>query len=163
MTPRPTAPQRLTVRRSELTPLAEVMAAQAAAGRGWINLAPDLGGEADDGQPPSRGGGWFSGRGPSVPHATWVAGRTTRRGRTEPARLGIEHGRGPRALAQLAAAGHPLPSDWRVRQDHPKRGLVVELPADAAPAQVAAWLVGAAAVLSEAPTGDVWLAEVWPG
>jgi hypothetical protein len=158
------APQRLAVRRSDLSPLVEAVAAQAAAGRGWINLAPDVGdGEGGGGQQPARSGGWFSARGPAVPHATLVPGRTRRRGRVEPARVGIEHGRGPRAVAQLAASGHPVPTGWRVRQDHPRRGLVVEVAADAPAALVVDWLVGAAARLSEVPTGDAWLAEVWAG
>jgi hypothetical protein len=155
----PAPPLRLTLRRSAPAELVEAVAARAADGRGWINLAPDLG----DDHPPTSGGGWFSGRGPTVPHATYVAARAGRRGRVTPAQVGIEHGSGPQAVARLAEAGHPLPAGWRVRQDHPRRGLVAEVGPDTDPGRVVEWLLGAAAVLSGVPTGDVWLAEVWEG
>jgi len=155
----PTPPRRLIVRRSDPAPLVDAVAARAADGRGWINLAPDLG----DDHPAAVGGGWFSARGPTVPHATYVAARPGRGGRVAPAQVGIEHGAGPRAVARLADAGHPLPAGWRVRQDHPRRGLVAEVAPGAEPARIVEWLLGAAAVLSGVPTGDAWLADVWEG
>ena len=53
--------------------------------------------------------------------------RPTRQGH-EPDSLGIEHDAGRFAATQLADAGVPLPSGWRRLGDHPRRGLVLELP-----------------------------------
>jgi hypothetical protein len=127
------------------------------AGGGWINLAPDLG----DDRPPSRAGGWFSARGPEAPHATFMAGRVRRNGRVEPAQLGIEHASGTKAAQRLREGGLELPGRAIVRQDHPKRGLVLAVPADAPATALVDWLLEASTRLSRVPIGDSWLAEIW--
>jgi hypothetical protein len=137
--------------------LVGVVAELAARGEGWVNVAPDLG----DDNPASVPGGWFSSRGPQAPHATYLPPRAKRNGRHEPAQLGIEHAAGPKAARQLAAAGHGVPPEWQVRQDHSKRGLVLAVPAEAEAGDVVEWLLTAAGLLAQVPLGDDWLAEIW--
>lgn len=150
-------PRGLRFRRSDPVELVEAFAQLQQMGGGWINLAPDLG----DDRPPSRAGGWFSARGPEAPHATLMAGRVRRNGRTDPAQLGIEHASGTKAAQRLREGGLEPPTGAVVRQDHPKRGLVVEVPADSPPAGLVAWLLEASTRLSRVPIGDNWLAEIW--
>jgi hypothetical protein len=137
--------------------LVGIVADLAERGDGWVNVAPDLG----DGNPASIPGGWFSSRGPQAPHATYVPSQVKRNGRREPAQLGIEHASGPKAARQLAAAGHGVPTEWRVRQDHSKRGLVLAVPPEAEATTIVTWMLTAAGLLSQVPLDDGWLAEVW--
>ena len=125
----------------------------------WVNLEPAMDPEADP--PPSSSlFGIFSAVGPAVPVCTWVPGK--RRGeRTEPMSLGVEHGSGPRAVARLEARGVTVPAGWRVRQDHPRRGLVLEAPADQDHDSVLDWLLRAGPALSVVPLTGTWLAAVF--
>lgn len=154
--------RRLHVRRSLPAELVEAIAELDAAGTGWVNVGPEI--DEEDLPPPSGGlGRLFSGRGPAVPHATWVAGGSRRGGARRPSELGIEHGSGPRAVARLAELGLPLPGGWSVRQDHVRRGLVLAVPPGTPAEQIAEFLLGAAARLSEVPVGDRWLVDVHAG
>lgn len=137
------------------------MAELDAAGAGWVNVGPAV--DEDDLPAPSGGlGKLFGGRGPAVPHATWVAG-ADRRGARRWSELGIEHGSGPKAVATLAGLGLPLPTGWLVRQDHVRRGLVLGVPPGTPADQIVAFLLEAAARLAQVPVGDRWLAEVHAG
>jgi hypothetical protein len=130
---------------------------------GWVNIQavpPD----ADDDEPdaaPARPGlfGLFSGRGPAVPVSTWVPGATSPKG-TEPDSLGIQHGAGPKAARRLVEAGVTAPDDWTVLSDHPRRGLVVQLPPGTPPGALLDWLLRASDVLAVAPLPDTWVAVV---
>ena len=138
------------------------MAAMAAAGAGWINLSPGL--DVDE-PPPERSGlgALLAARGPTVPLATWAPAQ----GR-EPASAGIQHNQGPRAAAMLAERGVPVPDGWRIRQDHPRRGLVV-VPALAVPTDEAAldtvldWLLRAAGALCPVRRTGEWRAYCYEG
>jgi hypothetical protein len=152
-------PRQVRFTRPDPQPLVEIVAALDAAHRGWVNVAPDLG----DDQTASQRGGWFSARGPAAPHATYLAGRVRRGGRADRAQLGIEHASGTKAARRLAEGGHAVPSGWVVRQDHPKRGLVVEVPSEEPARSVVGWLLEAAVLLSRVPLGERWVAEVWDG
>ncbi len=69
------------------------MDALAEAHQGWVNFEPAV--HPDDVAP--AGGGFFgvfSGRGPDVPLATWTAPTASRRGRGDPAMIGLQHGAG---------------------------------------------------------------------
>ncbi|HZT67494.1 MAG TPA: hypothetical protein VFA11_17030 [Acidimicrobiales bacterium] len=141
--------------------LVERMGEMAVTGDGWINLTPHVGDE--DPELPGDGlFGAFSARGPAVPLCTWVPARRRRerRGRQS---LGVQHATGTRAAARLAGAGHPVPEGWRVTQDHPRRGLVVEVHADEPPERVLSWLIGAGEALClPTPTGQ-WRAALYRG
>lgn len=138
------------------------MDAMTGAGRGWVNIEPEV--DEDDLPPPGTGiFRLFSAKGPDVPLATWTAPITTRRGRREPAMVGLQHGAGSRVKALLAASDHPVPEGWRVVQDYVRKGLVVAVPPDAPNAEVLRWLLAAAATASSIPVGPWWRATVYDG
>jgi hypothetical protein len=149
------------VRRSAPQELLAVMADLAARRDGWINLQADVGDDEGPEPAPARAGAFalFPARGPDVPVCTWVPGPDGRRG-PEPDSVGIQHGSGPRALRRLADAGSAPPAGWRMRADHPKRGLVLELPSGTDPATVLTWIFAASDVLAGAELPDQWLAAV---
>jgi hypothetical protein len=136
--------------------LADLEAASTGAGSSWVNFVP----EVEEGhEPPHRNPvvAIFSARGDAVPLATW----------TSPAKpggrpnLGITHGSGPQALAKLARFGIGLEPGWLKVADHPRRGLVVACPREAAPDHTLWWLLTAAHVLSTVPLTGNWLAQVY--
>lgn len=111
---------------------------------GWVNLQPEVGELPDE-----EGPGWFGifgARGPVVPFATWHLGDRS---------AGIQHGTGPKVATRV-----DVPAGWRVAQDHPKRGLVVRVPAGVRDADVLAWLLATGEALCPAPLLGRWVAEV---
>jgi hypothetical protein len=75
--------------------------------------------------------------------------------------LGLEHGHGARVLPVLRERGAVLPAGWVVKQDHPRRGVVIEADHDADIADALGWLLGAARTLSAVAIGDQWTALVF--
>lgn len=125
-------------------------------GTGWVNF--DAGVDKDV-RVPSRSafGSLFSARGPDLPHCSWVPEPNA------PTSIGIQYASGPRALTRLADAGLTLPSGWRRLQDHPRRGLVLAVPAGSSPGdldEVLVWLLRAGRELSTVPLSGYWLATV---
>lgn len=134
------------------------MATLAASARGWLNLRPDV--VEDDDVPPPGPLAFLAPPGPAVPLCTWSPGERHRR-RTEPPSIGVQHRTGTKAAARLADAGHAVPPGWRVSQDHPRRGLVVEPGAGESHERVLDWLLDAGEALSLLrPTGR-WQAAVF--
>ncbi|MCU1379418.1 MAG: hypothetical protein JWN29_2401 [Acidimicrobiales bacterium] len=113
--------------------------------RGWVNLQPDVE-DAPPPPPPGWFGSVFSNRGPALPLATWYPGERS---------AGIEHNTGPKLASRI-----DVPVGWRVTQDHPRRGLVVRVPAEIADAEVLRWLVDLGEALSAVPTSGQWIAEI---
>lgn len=143
--------------------LVEAMRPLLARHSGWVNFRPRLG-DDDTGvgdPPPAQPGlfGILSSKGTAVPWCTWVPGAMGRGG-PGPDSLGIQHPAGVRARDVLRPAGVLLPDGWRLRSDHPRRGLVVEAPPGTDPTEVVAWLLRASAALATGPLPDVWLAAV---
>lgn len=130
----------------------------AASRAGWVNMQP-LVDEEDIPQTSVGLLGWISAKGPAVPTATWVPGELKRSG-IDPDSIGLQHRGGPRARVTLAEAGTPIPAGWKILADHPKRGLVLELPDATDPDIVVDWLVRAAKALSTMPLPDRWVAAV---
>lgn len=126
---------------------------------GWLNFEPAVDGDAVPDEPGFFG--LFSGRGPSVPLATWTPASAPDRGRPEPAMVGLQHGAGSKAQPVLAESGAAVPERWRVTQDHPRRGFVVAVPSAAANSDVLTWLIEAAEVLSTVPLTGRWRAVVY--
>jgi predicted phage tail protein len=56
-----------------------------------------------------------------------------------------------------------LPDGWRITQDHPRRGLVAQVPADADDRAVMDWLLGAAVLVCAVPVTGRWTASVHAG
>jgi len=139
-----------------------VMASMSAAGKGWVNFEPAV--HVDD-VPPEGSGVFslFSGRGPVVPLGTWTPASVTRRGRTEPAMLGLQHPSGSKAKPLLLELGHPVPDGWVVVQDHVRKGLVVAVPSEIEPQTALRWLLHAAKLLSTIPLTGGWRAAAYPG
>lgn len=140
----------------DLGPIGELVAELTASATGWINFSPEV--EVGHELPPrSIVATVFSSRGAPVPLATWSAPE-------EPggkATIGIQHGAGPKALEQLAERDLALPAGWWKRSDHPRRGLVVTVPATADPDEVVWWLLTACHALCAAPLTGSWLAKVY--
>ncbi len=137
------------------------MADVSAARTGWINLQPLV---DEEHEPPEPGPfAFLGGSTHKVPVATWMPGRLAADGTAKPTTVGLQHAAGPRLAAKLRDAGLPLPDGWRITQDHPRRGLVALVPADADDAMVMAWLLEAATFASTVPTTGRWTASVHAG
>ena len=143
--------------------LGEVVAAMDAmseANQGWINFEPAV--HVED--VPAPGSGFFSlfsARGPAVPLGTWTPPSAPRRGRAEPAMIGLQHPAGGKAKPLLERLGHPVPEGWPVTQDYVKKGMVVAVPPTATHEDVVRWLLSAATLLSSVPLTGQWRAAVY--
>jgi hypothetical protein len=127
---------------------------------GWINFHPWV---EDDEELPTVAAGflaWAKARGPSIPEATFVPGERKRRG-DQPNSIGIQHPSGPKARLTLADKGIAIPEGWRIRADHPRRGLVIEIPDDSPLDVVLDWLVRASQALTPAVLPERWVAAVY--
>jgi hypothetical protein len=143
----------------ELTTVIASMEGLAVAGDGWINLLPKI--NDDDERPPPLGFyALFSGGGTSVTVCTWVPANREHRGRNQPS-IGITHATGRRVVAQLGSLGLPVPATWFVEQDHPRRGLVIRVPADAPNEEVLTWVLRATEVLRAAGPIRGWWADIY--
>ena len=131
-----------------------------AAHDGWINLLPGVDEDEDrSGGQPGALGGLFGPPQTPVAMCTWFprkkgrpAGEST---------IGIMHPRSRHAIAQLADLGAPLPTGWRVRQDHARRGLIVLAPPSVTNRSVLEWSLAAGALLSMVPLTGMWEARVY--
>ncbi len=127
---------------------------------GWINLHP---GVRPEDEPAPQGGlstMLLAGAVHDVPVCTWVAGAVTRQG-LQPDSVGVQRAAGTRVRSRITAAGVPVPEGWRLAQDHPRRGLVVNPPAGEAHEVVLAWILEVGAVLSAVRLTGEWRAEVF--
>jgi hypothetical protein len=118
-------------------------------GATFVNLHPGV--DPDEAPPPPSQrplGNLFGNRGPVVPLATWT-----------PDEIGLQHMVGTRAARFLADHGVPVPDDWYVVADHPRRGLVVR-PYDASPEDALRWLVRAATATCPLAIVGPWHAVV---
>jgi hypothetical protein len=125
----------------DVTPLLEHLE-----GAVFANLSPGV----DAREVPSRSplAQLVGNSGPVVPLATWTPGE-----------IGLQHAAGQRAVRFLAERGVPVPEEWYVVSDHPKRGLVLRT-YDAPVEQVLRWLVRAATVTCPLDITGPWQAVV---
>lgn len=130
------------------------MASCSASGAGWINIQPSQD-ASDDPEPFPAPGGWFSSTASGVPMVTWTAPQQGRKPSSagKLATLGIQHGAGMRVLPWLRERGSERPMSWRVLADSPRRGVVLELPADADPTDVVRWMLAVLTLLSRDAIG----------
>ena len=70
----------------------------------------------------------FSSRGPRIPQFTWTSA-TDRKGNYQPSEIGLTHPTGIAVLERIKGFQINIPDEWRLIQDHPKRGIVFQLPA----------------------------------
>ncbi len=154
---------RRRTRTIEFTPpddgaVADALAAARAAGSGWVNLLPGIREDAEP-EPPAGLFAFFGNRAPPVTMATILPSRTRRP--DDGLSVGLMHPTGAKAVARLAALGVFLPQGWVVRQDHPRRGIVLQAPADVAEADVIAWCISAGTALCRAAMTGEWRAVVY--
>ena len=122
--------------------LAQMIGELSGAGSGWLNVLPIIPDGVDVPATPNALA-VFSKRGPFVPLATWTPARVRRGAVVEPSQIGLQHGQGAPAAPLLADSRAPVPPEWRVLTDHPRRGFVVALPANAEPEATARWIFAA--------------------
>jgi hypothetical protein len=141
-----------------LTDVVACMTRLADAGDGWINLLPKIG---DDFEGPTTLrfltllGAGASG----VTMCTWIPASQDRRGDNQVS-LGITHVTGRRAVPQLNVPATSIPETWVVEQDHPRRGLVLRVPAGEPHEQVLGWALRAVGSLSEPRDIRRWRADI---
>jgi hypothetical protein len=141
--------------------LQEQMTELTARGTGWINVEPVIEEEYEPAPPGPFA--FLGGSTHKVTTATWVPGRRQPDGSAKPATIGLQHAAGPRVARTLRDLGVPLADGWRITQDHPRRGLVVLVPADADNGTVMRWLLEASAAVCGVPTTGRWRASVHSG
>lgn len=113
----------------------------------WCNMTFEELEESDNFESPLFS--FLAARGPANALATIMRDTAEK-----PLSVGIQHQAGTKAAQQLREADLPLPKGARVRQDHPRRGLVVEWPDDATTEDLADWLFAAMRVLNRTRIGD---------
>jgi hypothetical protein len=137
------------------------MAMVEAGGTGWINVEPVI---AEEHEPPQPGPfAFLGGSTHKVPTVTWMPGKHLPNGAVKPTTVGLQHAAGPRVAWKLRDLGLPLPAGWRITQDHPRRGLVALVPADADNSVVIDWLLRAALVVCTVPATGRWVASIHAG
>ncbi|MFZ0664511.1 MAG: hypothetical protein WAM97_02065 [Acidimicrobiales bacterium] len=129
------------------------------AGDGWINLLPGV--DPDDAPPPPTGlMAILSPRFAGVTMGTWAPKSQSRSG-IEGAKIGLLHTAGRFAARQLASFGIPVPEGWLIRQDNPRRGLILVASLDASNRDVLDWIVAAGTALCSLDTSGMWRADVY--
>lgn len=132
-----------------------------AGGTGWINIEPII---EEENEPPQPGPfAFLGGSTHKVPNITWMPAKPASDGTGRPTTVGIQHAAGPRLAGKLRDLGLPVPEGWRITQDHPRRGLVAQVPADADDRSVMGWLLQAATAACAVPTTGRWRASVFAG
>ena len=122
---------------------------------GWVNLTPGIPTEAANEDRSLFS--WLAGSAtPRAPLATWMPPIPGSEGRGQ---LGILHPRG-RLRREGIAGLVSIPSSWRCRQDHARRGLVFDVPVVPS-LELAEIMVAAVEELALTPTTGRYLAEVF--
>jgi hypothetical protein len=135
------------------------LAALREAGDGWLNLLPGVYDEADL-NPPAGLFAFFGTRQAPVTMATVMPARPDKRN-VEGMSVGLMHPTGAKSIARLAEAGVRVPDGWVVRQDHPRRGLVLRTAPDAVAADIVSWCVQAGTALCMVDMTGQWQAVVY--
>jgi hypothetical protein len=140
--------------------VAHELRALRAAGSGWINLMPGIDEEASDVHPRAGLFAFFGNNAAPVTMTTLMPPKKDRRD-TEGLTIGVMHPTGGKAVVRLAEAGVVVPGGWVVRQDHARRGLLVQTPVVVAEADVLEWSVRAGTALCRAEMTGRWRAVVY--
>ncbi len=137
------------------------MAAIAATRTGWINVEPVI---DEEYEPPEPGPfAFLGGSTHKVPVATWMPGKVAANGSAKPTTIGMQHATGPHLAWKLRDVGLALPEGWKITQDHPRRGLVASVPADADNRSVMDWLLRVATFVCQVQSTGRWIASVHAG
>jgi hypothetical protein len=126
---------------------------------GWINLLPGVPEDEVEAVPRGIFSAFFGNAQAPVSMCTWMPAGSAR-ARAGEQTVGVLHPRGRYAVSQLDRLGVPVPSGWRVSQDHARRGLILHPgPAARAP-DVLEWMLRAGAALAVVPLTGAWQARV---
>ncbi len=124
---------------------------------GWVNIQPAV---APEKLSPTIGlGALFGRRSPQLTLATWTASEELRKGIT-PESVGLQHSRPHRIRAMLGDADVPIPTDWHIVQDAPRRGFVALLPEEVDHRAVLEWLLEATKTVSPIELTGRWRAMI---
>ncbi len=137
------------------------MAQVQAGGTGWINIEPVIDEEYEPAPPGPFA--FLGGSTHKVTTATWMPGKRQPGRATRSTTVGLQHAAGAHVARTFRDLGLPLPDGWRISQDHPRRGLVVQVPADADNRSVVRWLLEASSATCTVPTTGRWRASVHAG
>jgi hypothetical protein len=74
--------------------------------------------------------------------------------------VGLEHPYAARAIPFLREHDVAPPAEWKLKQDHARRGLVFEAPADTDPQALLRWILRAGKLLGTVRIGREWTALV---
>jgi hypothetical protein len=144
----------------ESTAVADSLQTLRAAGDGWINLMPGIDEEASDIHPRAGLFAFFGNTAAPVTMTTLMPPKKDR-SETEGVTIGIMHPTGGKAVERLAEAGVTVPEGWVVRQDHARRGLLLQSPVVVAESDVVAWSLRAGTALCRAEMTGRWRAVIY--
>jgi hypothetical protein len=130
------------------------------AGGGWVNLMPGIDEEASDVHPRAGLFAFFGNNAAPVTMTTVMPPKTDR-SVSEGLTVGIMHPTGGQAVQRLAEAGVAVPDGWLVRQDHARRGLLLQTPPAVTETEVIDWSVRAGTALCRAEMTGRWRAVVY--
>jgi hypothetical protein len=137
----------------------DAMATITDAADGWINLLPGI--NEDDAPPKPTGlSAILAPRTPGTVMGTWAPQTQGRHG-PQGANIGLLHTGGRFAARKLAELGTPLPQGWVVRQDNPRRGLIVIAAIDTPNDEVLQWTIAACTALCSLVTTGSWRADIY--
>ena len=111
----------------------------------WFNIEPDV-----DQRSVHTGSIFWkavSSRGPRIPQFTWTSA-TDRKGNFQPSEIGLTHPTGIAVLDRIKSFQINVPNEWQLIQDHPKRGIVFQLPGTYDPEEVVVFATSVIPVVS---------------
>jgi hypothetical protein len=151
--------QRVEFQPAEPGAVLEAMAEITRSADGWINLLPGV--DADEAPPRPTGlSAILAPRTPGALMGTWAPQTQARKG-IHGATVGLLHPAGRFAARQLASLGVPVPDGWTIRQDNPRRGLIVVAAVDTPDNAVLNWILAAGmALMTLTPSGS-WRADIY--
>lgn len=124
----------------------------------WCNLEFEVDEDHPAYVPDSPLFAFLAARGPASPLVTIIAGEEDK-----PNQLGVQHRAGTKTRRTLVDAGIIAPDEAKLVQDHPRRGLVVEIPRGADTAAWSRWLLATMHELNRSPaTGWVVWGRLGP-
>ncbi len=144
----------------DVAAVAEALRALRTAGSGWVNLMPGIDEDASEVHPRAGLFAFFGNNAAPVTMTTLMPPKKDR-SETEGLTVGLMHPTGGKAVARLAEAGVLVPDGWVVRQDHARRGLLVQTPVDVTDPDVVTWSVRAGTALCRAEMTGRWRAVVY--
>jgi hypothetical protein len=151
--------ERLEFKPTDPGEILSAMATISSAGEGWINLLPGI--DSDDAPPPPTGiAAILAPRTPGAVMSTWAPPGSSHH-QPHGATVGILHSAGRFAARQLVGLGAPVPEGWVIRQDNPRRGLIVVAPTGTTDQEVLDWTIAATTALCTLEISGDWLAEIF--